>query len=558
MKTKNELLLALQAAINKRNFQAAVVIMKQLEAVCVLDDQLLYTGAYVCFQAEHFQEAVNYLQEVLKTQTRLDAEAYALLGRAERKRLHFNQAIKALESANGIVEAEGVKKSDFLMQNYNLLGQWHLQVGNIEKAGQCYFKAMTFAGQVQDRCAAYSSYLMTLHYHSDLSNKEIYGLHEKYQELVQISKKRAFCIPKRDKYRIGYVSPDFRAHVMYKFYYSLLCMYDRKQFEVYAYTLNEEDRYTDMLRMQVTCLRNLKDVSEQEAVDTIRKDALDIAFDLAGHSANSGLPLFAQRLAPVQISGLGYFNTTGLKVMDYILTDIYTDPPEEKRTLFTEKSLRLSKSQFCYTPLKNLPDVQGTPCKKNKFITFCCFNKYAKMTDEVLAVWSEILKHVPKSKLLLKSFIFIDQEIRAAVTQRLEYFGISSERLELRPATNTYMEEFQEADIVLDTFPYPGGGMICDAVFMGIPVITMAGECHGERFGYSILCNAGLQELTAATKAEYIEKAIGLAYDEDLLDLLHRNLRTMVEHSPLMNQKRYMSEIEEQYRAIIKERRGEL
>lgn len=201
--------------------------------------------------------------------------------------------------------------------------------------------------------------------------------------------------------------------------------------------------------------------------------------------------------------------------------------------------------------MDDAPTIGLSPYIKNGYVTFGCFNKYAKITNQAIEVWSQILKQVKGSKLILKSLVYIDENFCKEVFDRFAEFGIEARKLELRPATSDYMEQLRDIDIALDTFPYPGGGTTCDTLYMGVPVITMEGQRHGARFGYSILCNVGLGELVAKNTQEYIEKAVALANDLELIDILHKNLRTMMEKSPLMDTQLYMQEIERAYSEIL-------
>ena len=291
----------------------------------------------------------------------------------------------------------------------------------------------------------------------------------------------------------------------------------------------------------------------EQAAEIIYKDKIDILVDLAGHTKGSVLPVLAYKPAPVQISGIGYFATTGLEAVDYFLSDKYLASEPE---YFVEKIISLSHSHFCYSPLYEAPSTGEAPCIKNGYITFGSFNHVRKVSDEVLELWTSIIKAVPESHLLLKGLLFDDEYGYELFCNRLLKLGIDIEsdewvnRIELRGFSKDYLKEYLEVDIALDTFPYPGGGTTCDALYMGVPVITLAGNSHGERFGKSLLENIGLSEFVVYDKHAYYDLAVALAGDKEIINNLHIGLRHMMEKSPLMDRKLYMKELEAAYKDI--------
>lgn len=555
---KNQLSLAeLQICINKaieqKLFKQAEGYLMCLRAALGADEKFFYITAYIFLQLEKYEEAVVEAELAIKYKSCLDAESYMIIGFAKRSLFMYREAISALETSNRLVlEDNTIKESIFIGRNFFALGQLYMYIGEIKKAREAYLAASKYNVVAKEKCEAYSSYLMCMHYDDVITSEDIFKHHCKYQNLLEPKpKEEIYHIRKKKKIRVGYISPDFRQHVMNFFYQVFLQHYNKQRFEVYCYCLNEEDKITTRFKRFVDQWRNVKGLDNRVAASLIAQDEIDILVDLAGHSANSALPVLNYRPAPVQISGLGYFNTTGLDAVDYILTDKFVDPIGMHDDLFSEKLLRLQHSQFCYTPWGNTPEVEKIAYAKNGYITFGCFNKYAKITDEAICVWSEILNSVKGSKLILKSLVYIDKKICNEVLDRFAKFDIRAHQLELRPATRDYMEQLRDIDIALDTFPYPGGGTTCDTLYMGVPVIVMEGQRHGARFGCSILYNVGLGELVAKSTQEYIEKAVGIANDHELIDILHSNLRKMMKKSPLMDTQEYMREIELIYSGIL-------
>lgn len=342
---------------------------------------------------------------------------------------------------------------------------------------------------------------------------------------------------------------------MYPFIRPMLTAYDRDRFEVFAYSLADRtDECGEKLRVQVDAWRDIHGMDYAKAAEIIRKDGLDILFDLGGHSSGSGLPILVFRPAKIQISGLGYMATTGLSQVDYFLTDEYVDPKGLHDELFTEKLLYV-KSQFCFSPENEMRESAGAPVKKNGYILFGVFNHYRKFTDEVIRAWGEILRQVPDSKLLIKCQLLYSPENIDTVYARMEALGVDMDRVIFEPATVEYLSRYLDVDIALDTYPYPGGGTTCDALYMGVPVITRYSSRRSTRFAYGMLSAIGIPELGAVTMEGYIEKAVALARDRELLDMLHRGLRGMMKVSPLMDSKSYMRNLESCYRRIVRDNR---
>ncbi len=541
------------AALTKGDFGAALAALYCLLIAGDRDADVFYLLAYVDWQLKEYEKTVLYAEKAIEGQSKYDAEAYRLLGLGQRARFHYRLAIDALEKSNAIVlnELKSGQTNDFIGQNALMLGQMYLTVGEIGQAMAAYHLASQIFAEEKARRDAFSSYLVCLHYRENLSNEELLSEHKRYAHYFStVSQYVHQGKVKREKIRIGYISPDFRRHVMFQFYYPLLADYNRNLFEVVCYSLGNEDAFTETLKGKVDLWRNLQGICASECASIIYQDEIDILFDLAGHSAENGLAVLAYKPAPIQISGLGYFDTTGLESVDYFLTDHYIDTNVDQQ-YFVEKLLWMPQSHFCYCRREDAPNVAEAPYKKNNFITFGCFNKYAKITDTCIAAWSRILAQVPESRLILKSMIYLDPSIVEEAKARMIQAGIDLNRMEFRPANESYMREYQDIDIALDTFPYPGGGTTCDALYMGVPTIVMEGNRHGARFGRSILHQVGLAELVAKDASEYIEKAVLLARDTELIDLLHKNLRAMMEKSPLMDSALYMEDIENLYQHIV-------
>lgn len=438
----------------------------------------------------------------------------------------------------------------------NFLGHIYKFFSMPVMAAQCSFLAQEAAGELPVRWQEYSNYLFDLHYL--FMSKEDYfqahaGFNELFKGISQFKHNKENHIS-HIKIRLGYISSDFRQHVCLLFVWAMLTAYNRECFEVYVFSRSAvEDEYSELIKGRVDGWFNVSGLSIEACARKIYEQEIDILVDLAGHASGNGLPVLAYKPAPVQACGIGYFATTGLQAVDYFLTDKYLVNKDTQR-YFVEKLLVLPHSHFCYTPLNDMPSAsKGAPCNKKGYITFGSFNNLTKVNDEVLMAWAEILHHVPGSRLLLKGDMLGSPEGCEIIRQKLISLNIKEARFDLRPFTLPYLEQYYEVDIALDTFPYPGGGTTCDALYMGVPVVTLGDGSHGGNFGISLLKNIGLDECCTYSKQEYVERAVMLAADYELLDALHRGLRNMMDKSPILNSDMYMKDLEDGYRKIWSE-----
>lgn len=429
-----------------------------------------------------------------------------------------------------------------------MAGDWQSACNHLEQ-----LVAMSVNDElVIERRCFFSEALIWLHIVPDLPNDVMFRMHSLYGSLysnVSPYSHRRKKRQQRKKIKIGYISPDFYEHIVTNFAVQLYAAYDRERFEVHLYDVgNNRNEVTGWLQEMVDGWHDLQGLSTEEAARQIYTDEIDILVDLAGHTKNGvTLQIMAYKPAPIQISGIGYFNTTGLPTVDYYLTDNYCDPPGNE-LYFTEELLRLPDSHFCFTPSESV-----LQCKKSWHlhspVVFGSFSNFFKLNDTVLALWLEIMERVPDSRLLLKNVRRGKKELKK-LEKRMRNIGFPMNRVELRQASQYYLDEYQDMDIALDTFPYPGGGTTCEAIYMGIPVVSMYGSRHGSRFGYSLLKNMGVEELAAPNEEKYVETAIALAKSPELLKGLHENLCTMMKSSSVMNAKKYLKDIQSSYEKI--------
>jgi len=308
------------------------------------------------------------------------------------------------------------------------------------------------------------------------------------------------------------------------------------------------DDLTGQLRAHADHWHSLVGLTDPQAAELIRQHRIDILVDLALHTAHNRLLVFARKPAPVQVTYLAYAGSSGLHTMDYRLSDPFLDPPEVDESVYTEQTYRLAQSYWCYQPMET-PPVALVPALKAGHLTFGCLNNFCKVSEPTLQTWARLLQAVPAAQLLLHAAEGNHRQRTAGVLQRL---GIDPQRLHFvsRVPLSEYQELYGQIDIALDPFPYGGRTTTCDALWMGVPVVSLAGKTAVGRGGLSILSNIGLPELVANSEEEYVRIALELANDLPRLDHLRLTLRRRMEASPLMDAPRYARNIEAAYRAM--------
>ena len=354
------------------------------------------------------------------------------------------------------------------------------------------------------------------------------------------------------KLRIGYASPDFRRHSVAYFFEPILEHHDRAQFEITLYANNETpDEVTERIRNRADRWRDVTSLGEEELAKQIREDRIDVLVDLAGHTAGNRLVAFGYRPAPVQMTYLGWPATTGVSAIDYRLTDEISDPPGMTDAYYNEKLIRLSAPFLCYRPPENSPDVVDPPVLRNGYITFGSFNRAPKAGPETIPLWARVLQAVPNSKLLLKSRGFGDEGSRRRILDGFAACGVATDRILLVEAIASlreHLNSYGQVDIALDTYPYHGTTTTCEALWMGVPVISLIGHTHVSRVGLSLLTAVGFESLTAATPDRYIQLAQELASDLVKLGDLRRQIRPRLLASPLCSAERLVTDIQLAFR----------
>jgi protein O-GlcNAc transferase len=405
----------------------------------------------------------------------------------------------------------------------------------------------------------FSNLLLALHYTEHITPAEIYDQHKKWSKKYELplnfllqphTNERSPC----RKIRIGYVSPDFAEHPVSYFFEPLLASHARSDFDVFCYSeVTRPDAMTEHLKNMADKWRDIFNKSDEDVACIIRSDRIDILVDLAGHTARNRLMVFAHKPSPVQITYLGYPDTTGLETMDYRITDSYADPPGKTEHLHSEELVRLPHSFLCYQPPGNTPEIEKPPSIKQGYITFGIFNNRSKVTLEMAFVWAKIINLVPEARIVFKFKFSSDPLAQRLLQKMLDQAGIPAEVVDIYDNTlkrEEHLALYNKIDLALDTFPYNGTTTTCEALWMGVPVITLEGEVHESRVGLSLLSTIGLTELVARSKEDYISKAVGLAADIEKRTYLRSNLRTLMRSSPLMDFKGFTKNLENEYRKM--------
>ena len=461
------------------------------------------------------------------------------LGQLEKAEVSYKQAITI--------------KPDYVDAYYNL-GNALQELGRWKEADVSYNQAIAIK---PDFTLAYNNKLCGLNYSPDWSTQLIYQQHLEFEKQFGGFKSRNPLIsnkknPFNEKLRVGYVSGDFKKHSIAYFFEPLLQHHNSNTVEIFCYYNDDKvDDITKRLTANSDHWRSIFNISDEDFFDLVRNDKIDILVDLSGHTAKNRLLVFAHKPAPIQISWLGYPNTTGLSAVDYRFTDISADPVGEADELHSETLLRLPNGFLCYKGNKKSYVSVSLPQKSLGHITFGSFNNLSKLTPKVIKVWSKILHAVPLSTLILKS-----STLNRNSAHHLELFkkeGISNNRIKIynkMPSMEEHLKLYSSIDISLDPFPYNGTTTTCDALWMGVPVITLLGNRHASRVGASILTNIGLTNFIAQDIDGYINLAIEMANNINYLQEVRQDLRKRMERSPLCNPRSFANDIENAYKDI--------
>ena len=431
--------------------------------------------------------------------------------------------------------------------------------GFAREAVACFREAVERAPEF---AGAHSNLLLALHYVPGIGRKEMFEEHLAWarthaggRPLPQPSPGVPGEGVSEKRLRVGLVSADFRQHSVAYFLEPVLEEREGNKLEVICYSdVQEPDAVTHRIEKLSDRWRDWRGVSNDRAAEMVRADGIDVLVDLAGHTGMNRLTMFAGRAAPLQVSWLGYPDTTGIAAMDYRVTDVWADPMGDGDVFHTEKLIRLQRCAWCYRPAKSSPAVGPLAASRNGYVTFGSFNMLAKINEELLALWARILRQAPRSRLLLKAQGLEDRAARYRIIDTMAKNGIDESRIELRdraPSLDEHFKTYHAVDVALDSFPYHGTTTTCDALWMGVPVVALRGDRHVSRVGVSLLSSVGLEELIARDADEYVQMARELARDVKRMTELRRVLRERMRRSPLLDGKEMARTLEGVFRCLV-------
>ncbi|MCG2720561.1 MAG: tetratricopeptide repeat protein [Thermodesulfovibrionales bacterium] len=501
----------------------------------VFEEKSQYENAIICYQ-----KAIQINPK--------RAEVYNNLGNAYEGKGHLDEAMTCYQDA--------LRVNPDYMDAYNNMGNIAKARGKVDEA-ELYYRRCLQAKPNHSVC--FSNLLLTMNYNFRHSAQTVFHEHLKYVKIIAEPLISAIAPHMNERIsdrrlRIGYISPDFRRHSVNYFIEPVLASHKHDFFEVFCYSdVGNPDSVTRRLQNYADRWQRIVGISDERVSELIRKDAIDILIDLAGHTGNNRMLVFARKPAPIQVNWLGYPNTTGLATVDYRLVDRYTDPPGLTDPFYTEKMIRLPDCFLCYQPGDVSPVVGPLPAISTGHITFGSFNYFPKISLGIIELWTQILKAVPNAHMILKAKSLSDDATRRHVMQMFMQRGIDIERIKLlsfEPSFKGHLEIYNRIDISLDTFPYHGTTTTCEALWMGVPVVTLSGNTHVSRVGVSLLSNVGLHELIAETPDDYVKIAKNLSDNLEKLQNLRGGLRPVMECSPLLDRERFICALESCYQTM--------
>ena len=556
---RREILMQANALYEARRYAQAAEIAGELLAVFPEDVEMRYIRAAALTEMGLYAQARAEIEQIRATRpdhvgaARQEIYIDRAEGKIRTQIAHLRALIRRLEECIAADAGSRAYHTVFLASAFSLLGEALTITGESAEAVDAFLASSRLETERAQKAVEYSNALFASNYLPARQRASYAELARGYGKLFADLAPLARASDARRGHktlRIGYISPDLRAHPVGTLVQPLLALHDRTRFSVYCYANCAEDAVSAHLRAHADVWRSISGLPAAEVAALVRGDAIDILVDLAGHTEHNGLPVLAHRPAPVQVTGIGYFNTTGLPAVDYMLSDVHVDPEGREDAAFTEEMIRLPHSHFCYTLPADLPAIMLPPMERRGYVTFGSFNNFSKVTEEVLHLWKALLDAVPQSRLLVKSKLFGSAEGREIAAERFARCGIPVERVEMRGFSPHHLAEYGDMDIALDTFPYTGGMTTCEALAMGVPVVSLRGESHGARFGESLLINANLPELIAKAPEDYVRIAVRLASAPEQLRTMRMELRPRLERSPLMDARTYVRDVEAAYTEI--------
>lgn len=507
----------------------------------------------------HSTNILNNLGYMLRTQGRLEESEIYLRLSVEKNADPFNLNNLGITLSDMGKLDEAVEVFQRCLQMSPNFAGAHSNLGNVFKDQGLLDEAIAeyrAALEWQPRwMEVHSNLLCTINPHSAWTPQQILEEHRRWDHIHAKPLAQTKLEFHRDRrldrpLRVGYVSPDLKAAPVGRFMMPVYSAHDPKRYVIYTYSSTRKtDSITERCRRHSAVWRDVAGVSDEQLTSLIRNDEIDILVDLTMHMIDHRLLVFARRAAPIQATYLAYGGTTGLSTMDYRITDSYLDPPGQNDSHYSERCMQLDGCYWCYEPLVGMPEVRPRPVLRAGEITFGCLNNFCKVSIPTLETWSRLLKVLPGARLILHAQPGSQRE---RVMVFMEDRGVDRQRIEFVPILpgNEYFEQYHRIDIALDTFPFCGGTTTCDALWMGVPVISLAGPRAVNRSGYSLLSSIGLGQFVLWTPDDYVQKAVALANDVKELNALSATMRERMQASRLMDANAFTRDLESVYRRM--------
>lgn len=519
----------------------AVPLLAQAAALMPDDADVSFNLAHALQREGRLSAAEQALQGAVASRPEFLAAWLSLAG----VMMDMDRLDEAEECFHRALELE----ADFAETHYNYGNLLHRE-GRVGEAITHYRAA---ADLRPDFVRAHSNLVYALNFSSEFSPEEIFKEHREWahrhaEPLAATIRPHTNPRTTGRPLRVGYVSANFRDHAVTYFFESTLIHHDPARVAVYCYSdVVRPDAHTERLRRAAGAWRDIAGLDDESVAELVRRDGIDILVDLTGHTDSHRLLTFARKPAPVQVTWNGYANTTGMSAVDYRVTDALADPPGMTEHLHSEKLVRLPEIYMAFTPPPVSPAVSAAPVLEAGHIRFGSFNALSKVTPQVIRVWSDILRALPDAQLSM--FTVPAGRTRERVVRDFALRGISDERLELIPKLPfpQFLAAHSRIDIALDPFPFSGTTTTCQTLWMGVPIVTLAGKSHVSRVGVTMLSSVGLEQCVAADENDYVRRAVALASNPSRLQEMRRGLRERMNSSPLTNGARLTRFLEDAY-----------
>jgi predicted O-linked N-acetylglucosamine transferase (SPINDLY family) len=584
MNTIQETIARLQLAeqIEQKNFIAAEATCYQLIQTKPKDAPLWFTLSQIFLQLNKPEQAVKSLLNAAKFDNKAAVEA---LSTAVKLSFNHNLTTAGFEASQALLKIKPDAETYFLDACFaNCLNLSHRSEISSGKALELapdkmsyqieHAKALCNRGKITEALSyyqnaielepkddeAYFRKLFSSNYCEHLEEEPIFQEHQSNGLRLEKLHPKVEDFPVRDKsarIRLGYVSKDFRNHSVAFFFIGMIKNHDPSLFEVFCYSdcpSYLKDDMTEKLKSHSEHWVDSSQLSDEQLYRQIRNDKIDILIDLIGLTIFPRMAVYAKKAAPVQISYLGYPNTSGLSRMDYRIIDAWSDPIGMTEQHNTETLIRLPSGFLGYTPEIAESAVSSLPALKNGFVTFGSFNVFPKITNAIIQAWANILLRIPNAKLLIKTNFFNEKQNLQQVESHFERLGVSKDRLALMSTISdmkSHLDIYGQIDLHLDTYPYNGTTTTCEALWQGVPTITLAGKTHRSRVGLSILNQVGLAEFATDDIEEYVKLATNYANNLDKLAELRKGMRKRLTHSKLLDTTVFVKELESELSKLV-------